>query len=161
MDLQTARTVARRLHAGQLTRSGAPLIEHVERVARAVPKDARALAYLHDVLERSARGANVLRASGLTRPEYNVLNVLTRKPGETYVDYVDRIARARGAAGRLARMIKRADLNDHLSHRAAPDAPDYRWARRRIVESQNRRGEGQNRRGEGQRGRDLVTKRAA
>ena len=45
MEARLARSIAQTIHAGQLDRFGEPVIDHVERVARAVPHEARALAY--------------------------------------------------------------------------------------------------------------------
>jgi hypothetical protein len=44
MDIETARAIAHYSHAGQRMPRGMPMTEHVERVAAAVPEDARALA---------------------------------------------------------------------------------------------------------------------
>lgn len=142
MDATVARTVARRLHAGQLSRSGEPLIEHVERVAQSLPTDACALAYLHDVLERAGPSSEELRELELTGEEWEVLALLTRRPRESYKLYVLRIVRAGGRAGAMARVIKLADLDDHLRHRQhRARTPNYTWARQQILASQQRRGE--------------------
>ena len=142
MDAIAASAVARRLHSGQVTRTGEPLIEHVERVAGAVPPEARALACLHDVLERANPSSEELRELDLSDAEWRVLALLTRGSRESYKLYISRIARAGGKAGAIARTIKLADLDDHLRHRQ-PRArtPDYSWARRTIVASQEARGE--------------------
>ena len=117
-----------------MTRSGAPLIEHLERVAEEVPPEARALAYLHDALERGERAAEELRELGLSDEELTVISLLTRGQGDPYKTYVMRIARARGRSGSLARTIKRADLEDHLhQRRSAAPAPDYGWALDQIA----------------------------
>ena len=137
MNAAVAHSVARRVHAGQLTRSGEPLIEHVERVARAVPPHARALAYLHDVLERADRASEELLELGLTDEEGSVLALLTRRPTESYKKHVMRIARADGRTGQIARTIKLADLDDHLNHiRIRRRTPDYAWAREQLTGSQ-------------------------
>lgn len=137
-----ARAAARRLHAGQLTRSGEPMIEHLERVAAAVPGDLRGLAYLHDVLERVDRAAEDLAELSLGVDERAILNLLTRGPAEPYRTYVMGIARARGRLGRAARTIKLADLDDHLRHRPpGARAPNYTWARQQIVRAQELHGE--------------------
>lgn len=134
MDPAIARDFGRHRHARGLNRFGEPMVDHLERVAGAVPSEVRALAYLHDVLERSETTADDLRAIGLTRAERAVLQLLTHRPDETYETYVSRIARARGSRGRLARLIKLADLDDHLRHSHIPaGAPDYAWARRQII----------------------------
>ena len=109
------------------------MFAHVERVADAVPEDLRAIAYLHDVLERSETTAGDLRSYGLAEAERAALELLTRDDDESYEQYVERIAAAPGCGGKLARRVKLADLNDHLRQRAvSPTAPDYAWARRRI-----------------------------
>ncbi|HEY6398208.1 MAG TPA: hypothetical protein VIX82_12215 [Solirubrobacteraceae bacterium] len=139
MDVNTAHALALRGHAGQLNRFGEPIIDHLERVARAVPVEARTIAFLHDVLERADTTVKELRANDVTEAEHAVLKLLTHRPHETYEDYVLRIARARGRAGRLARTVKLADLDDHLSHaQLPPQAPNYAWARRQIVIAQER-----------------------
>ena len=134
MNTPAARRLARRLHAGQVTRSGEPLIEHVERVAGSVAGHARGLAYLHDVLERVEGAAEELLKLGLTDDERSVLALLTRRPKESYRAYVLRIACADGQTGEIARTIKLADLDDHLHHvRIGRRTPDYAWARRQLV----------------------------
>jgi hypothetical protein len=133
VNASIARAIARRVHAGQLTRCEEPLIDHVERVARAVPVEVRTLAYLHDVLERSDLTIYQLRDQGLTRAECSALELLTRHADQSYESYVLRIARAKGRAGAMARRVKLADLDDHLSHRVASEAPNYGWARRQIT----------------------------
>lgn len=141
MQVAVAQRLARRLHDGHRTRAGEPLIEHLERVARAVPGGLRALAYLHDVLERDRRAVGELRDSGLSAGELAVLTLLSRASGDSYEEYVLRIAWAGGATGRAARVIKAADLEDHLRHRRAAGAPDYRWAYEQIFRAQVRNAE--------------------
>jgi hypothetical protein len=137
-----ARGAAHRLHGRQLGRSGEPLIEHVERVARAVPREARALAYLHDVLEHAGGAGEELHELGLSEDDVAVLVLLTRARSESYRVYVMRIVRADGRAGRIARMIKLADLDDHLRHRRSRGgAPNYAWARAQIAAAQSANGE--------------------
>jgi hypothetical protein len=53
MDQATAHLSTWSNHVGQYNRLGLPVIEHAERVATAVPPDARAAAWLHDLLEPS------------------------------------------------------------------------------------------------------------
>lgn len=108
VNASVAPGVARRVHAGQVSRSGEPLIEHVERVARGVPAEARALAYLHDVLERADGAVAELRELEMSDDEWRVLALLTRRPDESYRAYVMRIARADGSlAGLPARSNRR------------------------------------------------------
>jgi hypothetical protein len=133
MDPSIARRIARANHRGQRTRFGGSVIEHIRHVAAAVPPDARAVAWLHDLFELSSLGPEHLRPDGLTAVDEIALALLTRGPAMTYEDYVVRIAAATGEAGRIARMVKLADLDDHLAQGwAPPGAPPYAWARRRV-----------------------------
>jgi hypothetical protein len=133
MDAAVARNIAHYSHLAHRDRSGAPEIEHVERVAAAVPAEARATAFLHDVLEHTGTGVDDLRAGGLTDLELAALELLARGRDESFEAHALRIASAPGEAGDLARCVKLADLDDHLAQPEIPSgAPPYAWARRRI-----------------------------
>ncbi len=137
MDELVAREIACHHHAGQRDRAGEPLIEHVARVAASVPPDTRSVAWLHDVLERTAVRPVELEADGLDELERAALELLTRSRGESFESYMLRIVHAPGPAGELARIVKAADLQDHIQReragRVAADAPPYQWALRHLV----------------------------
>lgn len=105
MEPATAHGIASQNHVGQRDRFGDPVIDHLARVAAAVPPDARATALLHDLLELCPSAARQLPGKGLTRIELQALELLTHAPGEPYEAYVRRIAEAPGPAGRLARIV--------------------------------------------------------
>jgi len=139
VDPATARNIAHYSHLAQRDRFDEPVIEHVERVAAAVPDQARAVAFLHDVLEHSGTPVEELRLNGLTPMEHAALELLTRSPSESFEVYTLRIAHAPGAEGDLARSVKLADLEDHMAHEEVPfGAPPYRWARRHIAVARER-----------------------
>jgi hypothetical protein len=130
----TARMLARESHAGQCSRFGEPVIEHVQRVAAAVPPEARTTALLHDLLELSPISRTDLHGHGVSRVELEALALLTHCPAEPYDVYVRKIADAPGPAGQLARTVKLADLDDHLAHATIPSgAPPYAWAKWRLL----------------------------
>jgi hypothetical protein len=134
MDPAIAYSIASQKHQGQRNRFGDPVIDHLARVAAAVPPDARATALLHDLLELCPAADRELRGKGLTRVELEALELLTHVPAERYEVYVRRVAEAPGPAGRLARIVKLADLDDHLAHATIPsDAPPYAWARKHLL----------------------------
>ncbi len=140
MDATIARGIAHYSHAGRLDGFGTPLIEHVERVAAAVPGELRAVAYLHDVLEHSDTPLSELAAAGLEPVELEALHLLTRAAGESYEAHTLRIAFARGRAGTIGRAIRLAELADHLDRpEARRSGPPYGWARTHIATGQARR----------------------
>ena len=142
MDAAVARDIARDSHDGQLTRHGSPLGEHVERVAAAVADKERAVAFLHDVLEKTGTSLDDLHRRGLTPTERAALDLLTRGDDETFERHALRIADADGPAGAIARSVKLADLEDHIGLvRDGSDTPPYQWARRQVLAAQHRRGE--------------------
>jgi hypothetical protein len=132
VDPDEAHRLACTIHLGGLDRHGRPLIDHVERVAAAVPPDAEVVAYLHDAVEHSGHSMADLEARGLTAAEASALGLLTQLPGESYEAYVLRVAYARGPGADLARTVKLADLDDHLSRPRVPGDPPYGWARRHV-----------------------------
>jgi hypothetical protein len=138
MDPGVAQQIAYISHAGQHTRFGDPVIEHLERVAQAVPSDASAVAWLHDLFELTSLSHERLWPYGLTADEALTLRLLTRLPSESYEAYIRRIALAPGRPGELARTVKLADLDDHLGHAwTPPGAPPYAWARRCVCEQRD------------------------
>src|SRR3954447_18230004 len=142
MDPALARSLAHAYHAYQRDRFGDLVVEHLARVAAAVPPDAQATAWLHDLLEGSDADPAELCDEGLSDVELAALELLTRTPSEVYELYALRIAHAPGEEGRLARAVKLADLDDHLAHGPPPlTAPPYAWARRHISSAQSPRPE--------------------
>lgn len=142
MDEAIARDIARSSHDGQLTRHGSPMTDHIERVAAAVPDDARTVALLHDVLEKTDTRIDDLDRRGLTPDERAALDLLTCRDGESFERHTLRIGDGDGPAGAIARRVKLADLEDHIAlARDAIHGPPYRWARRHVLASQHRRQE--------------------
>lgn len=119
---RSAKRFAERTHAGVLDRYGEPVLDHVRRVAAAVPPPARTVAWLHESFEYTTVSAAELRAAGATADELRAVRLLTRKPDAgvaAYRAHVEKIARASGHAGELARIVKRADLRDRLDHQGS------------------------------------------
>jgi hypothetical protein len=123
MSLSAARLFAEQAHDGELDSSGEPYIDHVARVAASVPLIARPVAWLHDVAEHSEIDESVLIDAGASQDECLALRLLCHHAGEPsdelYLKHVRVIALSRGLPGTIARGVKRADLLDHVSHRAA------------------------------------------
>jgi hypothetical protein len=135
IDAGRAQALAERLHDGQRDASGAPLIDHIRRVAAAVPRSARVVAWLHEVLEHTAISEQALLAQGVSDDELRALRLLTRNTESRsymrYLAHVQLIADARGPGAGLAQHVKRADLVDravHPSTRADGWTPPYALA---------------------------------
>jgi hypothetical protein len=142
MDPEVAREIAHYSHREDRTSGGTLILEHIARVAAAVPAGARSVAWLHDILEHSTTGVDELRRRGLTQTESDALMLLTRQPGESFELHALRVAHATGAAGTLARTVKYADLTDHLVHDSpSATAPPRGWARRHVEAAMLRKGE--------------------
>ena len=89
-----AEALARRYHAGQTDRVGAPYIDHPRAVAGLLagcPEAWRAAAWLHDVLEHTDTTAADLIAAGIPAEVVRVVEVLTRRDGEDYLAFIDRV----------------------------------------------------------------------
>ena len=116
MGVERARALAEALHQGQRDPGGEPLIDHVRRVAAAVPRDARVVAWLHEVLEYTSISEHALLADGLSREGLRALRLLTRQRGSRsealYLAHVELIGLASGPGADIARSVKRADLAD-------------------------------------------------
>jgi hypothetical protein len=126
MSAERAQALAEGLHRGQRDPGGAPLIDHVQRVAAAVPRDARVIAWLHEVLEHTSISEHALLAERLSREGLCALRLLTRhqdsRSDTIYLAHVEMIGRASGPGADIARSVKRADLADRALN--PPRRPD-------------------------------------
>lgn len=110
---EIAKSIAIQAHEGQLDKAGKPYIEHPRTVADAVEGDtAKAVAWLHDVVEDSSMTFEDLKAEGITPEIINHVRLLTHDKSVPYLDY---IAAIKGDP--VAREVKLADLrhNSDLS----------------------------------------------
>jgi hypothetical protein len=126
MSPERAQVLAEALHQGQREPGGAPLIDHVRRVAAAVPRDARVVAWLHELLEHTSISEQALLAEGLSREGLRALRLLTRhqdsRSDAIYLAHIEMIGRASGPGADIARSVKRADLADRALN--PPRRPD-------------------------------------
>jgi (p)ppGpp synthase/HD superfamily hydrolase len=118
-ELQLAERIARSAHANQFEEStGESYIHHVERVVAMVDSDeAKAVAWLHDVLEDSDYTSDDLRAAGISAPVITAVLYLTREEAVSYASYIEDLLLCGDA---LALTVKAADLRDHLRPNCPP-----------------------------------------
>jgi len=118
MNVERASELAARLLGGRRDAGGAPVIDHVQRVAAVVPERARVVAWLHEVFEYTTVSEEALLDDGLSSAELRALRLLTRavasRSDASYLAHVELIARAAGPGAELARTVKRADIADRM-----------------------------------------------
>jgi hypothetical protein len=142
MDIERARAIAERKHAGDREENGASVLDHTRRVARATPAEARVVAWLHELFEWSDMSEQELLADGLTSDELRAIRLLHR-PGDShsewiYLAHLNLIVQAAGHSGHLARTVKGADLRDRLLHprvRRGGWTPPYGRALQMLVQA--------------------------
>ncbi len=125
--LDKAREICMERHAGQVDKAGEPYYLHPFAVADAVDgEEAKAVAYLHDVVEDTDATPEWLAAQGFPANVVEAVDCITRRDGEPYGDYIARVAR-----NGLARAVKMADLKHNLdpSRRGATDSMRERYAK--------------------------------
>jgi len=124
-----ALTLARRVHADQVDKSGSPYVEHCIRVAaKCGDEKARVVALLHDVLEDTPTPKDALR-SQFGDEIVDAVVALTRQPGESPEDYYARVRN-----NSLGLRVKLADLHDNLepSRLSQLDQETVRWLLRKY-----------------------------
>ena len=117
---QLARKIAQVGHANETRRDGVtPYFEHLEAVANHVASQGHsdviiAAAYLHDILENKT-GVTVgsLKRAGISEGVIEIVLLLTKRPGQNYLDYILAISKDYRAVA-----VKRADILHNSS-----DAP--------------------------------------
>jgi (p)ppGpp synthase/HD superfamily hydrolase len=128
-----AERFARRWHAGQTDKLGAPYIGHPRRVAaRLTTPEQKIVAWLHDVLEDTGATRDDLIAAGFHPHLVEAVDALTRRPDETEHDYLTRVS-----SSRLAVTVKRADIADNRYPGRIAQLPDPAL-RRRLEEKYDR-----------------------
>lgn len=117
---QIAERIAREAHAGQKEAStGEDYIHHVERVVAMVEgEEAKAVAWLHDVIEDTNITIRDLCRAGLSDDVIDAVERLTRDVADSY--YADYIEIIRACGSQVALAVKLADLRDHLR----PNCPE-------------------------------------
>jgi len=110
-QVEIARDIATRAHAGQVDKLGEPYIDHPRRVvARCVWPWEKAAAWLHDCLEDSDLTVADLRSAGIFESTIADVVALTRKPHQPSEEYYANIR----ATSSAAISVKLADIADNL-----------------------------------------------
>lgn len=115
-------TLAEEAHKGQFRRDGVtPYITHPKTVVDRVSDDAKPVAIMHDGVEDNAR----------LREIFDAIMVLTKRPGDDYIEYIQRVKK-----NRLAREVKIADIEHNLSaNPSAKNIEKYKMALKMLKEN--------------------------
>ena len=107
-DVEAARLLAERLHAGQRDKAGHAYITHPERVAaRLETAEARVVGWLHDTVEDT--GISLEEIEARFGPDTAAaVDAVSRRAGEAWGDYLVRVKR-----NPMARQVKISDLIDN------------------------------------------------
>lgn len=107
---QIAKSIAEKAHEGQLDKAGKPYIGHPARVAnQAKGDDAKAAAWLHDVLEDTSVTEQDLRDAGISERVIGAVKALSHDDDADYFDYIRSLR-----SNALATEVKIADLTDNM-----------------------------------------------
>ena len=103
--------IAKEAHKGQKRFDGSPYINHPLFVAtKFIDERLKCIAILHDVIEDTNYSRELLLAKGIRQDIVAIIDVLSRRTGESYKDFILRICEVKSA-----RMIKIEDIKHNLS----------------------------------------------
>lgn len=126
--VEAARAIATVAHEGHKRKDGTPYILHPMHVADAVESDvAKAVAWLHDVVEDTFVTVAGLRQAGFPKEVYERVQTLTRRKGETYAEYIERVAQ-----DEVTTEVKLADLDHNMSDQSSLDPDEVEFFNKRY-----------------------------
>ncbi|MBB5934903.1 HD domain-containing protein [Streptomyces zagrosensis] len=116
LTLDEVEALARRAHAAQTDKAGRPYAEHLVAVAEGVrerggSQEQIAAAWLHDAIEDGVVSREWLATAPLTPHTKELIDAMTKRPGESLEEYAVRLLATPGAV-----LIKEADV----AHNADP-----------------------------------------
>lgn len=109
-DFDVAISLACKVHAGQVDKSGQPYILHPLRLLLKFRcENERIVSVLHDVIEDGDITLDELRTLGFSDLVIGEIDCLSRRKGEDYQDFICRLS-----SNDLAKKVKIEDIKDNL-----------------------------------------------
>jgi len=109
-EYEKALEIAKKAHSGQVDKAGIDYILHPMYLAKQMPTvDLKIIAILHDVLEDSDYTREDLIREGIREEIVEVIEILSRKETETYMEYIERVSKHQSA-----KIIKKVDLKHNM-----------------------------------------------
>jgi (p)ppGpp synthase/HD superfamily hydrolase len=138
-QLLLAIRVATRAHEHQVRKDGTPYIAHPMRVMARVMtrygfqghgRVGAIAAVLHDVVEDTDVTLDHLREMGFDQEVIEVVDRLSRRPGESYADFI-----LRAAGNDISSVVKLDDIDDNLEDQSALDPEEAEFLRERYTKA--------------------------
>lgn len=115
-NVDWAKDLAQKAHAGQVDKAGRPYFEHLEAVASSVEyDDEKVVAYLHDIVEDTDYDLKDLFHLGCEKYILEAIDCMTKKKGQDYHEYLVQVK-----SNSLARVVKLADLRHNSNLNRLP-----------------------------------------
>lgn len=112
MNIEETQKLVKKYFEGKLDKGGKPYIKHLEYVSsRGRNETEKIMGLLHDILEDTNLTANDLLNLGFSKEIVEVVEILTRKKGESYNNYIDSIIMTKNEA---ALYIKKIDMEHNM-----------------------------------------------
>ena len=140
LTVNGALSLAAKLHEGQRDKAGEPYLLHLVRVLYGVrgttDVDVHVAALLHDAVEDGHATLEVLQFHEVSPRALSIIDEVTRKPLQPYVDYI------RGIRSGEAALVKAMDIADNLDPSRLAKLPEevarrlvmkYTWAATTIA----------------------------
>ena len=133
--LEEAIMIANMAHSGQVDLGGEPYIYHPMRVSAAQKSyEGKIVGMLHDVVEDGIFDIAFLSAR-FSAEIVDAVELLTKKPGQDYMEYIQDIADSPGKLGNtLAFNVKLADLEENMNLKRLKKLSDKDLARYKKYE---------------------------
>jgi (p)ppGpp synthase/HD superfamily hydrolase len=121
-ELTRAIAIAVEAHSGAQRKNGQPYITHPLAVMDSVETlHQKIAAVLHDVVEDTSVTLEDLRNYGISERHVDMVDALSRREGETYMQFLERVK----SAGEDVSVVKIADMEHNLNDNPS-DAKKYR-----------------------------------
>ena len=140
LTVNGALSLAAKLHEGQRDKAGEPYLLHLVRVLYGVIKstdvNVHVAALLHDAVEDGHATLEVLQLHGVSPAALSIIDEVTRKPLQSYVEYIRSIKSGEAA------LVKASDIADNMDPVRLAKLPEevarrlfakYTWAAQTIA----------------------------
>lgn len=125
--IEIAYSLINKYHKNQLDKGGNPYINHLEFVSNKMTCPiGKVAALLHDIKEDTNITTEELLHNGISQEVIDIIDILTKKESEIYMDYINRIKNCNNIT---AIKIKLADLTHNMDISRIPNPTEKDFSR--------------------------------